>query len=64
MTKDSMLGDMSTRTKTTMVLPNTLVQHMGEVCYALGIPRNAWISMGAATLTMKMLPLIPVCNGI
>ncbi len=44
MTKDSMLGDMSTRTKTTMVLPNTLVQHMGEVCYALGIPRNAWIS--------------------
>ena len=59
MAKDSLLGDMSTRTKTTMVLPDLLVQHMEEVCYALGIPRNAWISMGVATLTMKMLPLIP-----
>ena len=55
---ESFLGDMSTRTKTTMVLPDTLVQHMQTMCYALGVPRNAWISMGVAMLTLKMLPMV------
>jgi len=52
------MTNLGPRVKTTMELPTVLVARMNEICSDLGIPRNAWITMGAAELTMRMLPLI------
>lgn len=59
MPRESLLGDMSNRAHTDLRLPQLLVDRIEEVCYALGIPKNAFFVLGAATLALKLLPLLP-----
>ena len=40
-------------------MPRSLVRDIESVCYALGVPKNAFFAMGAATLAMQFLPLVP-----
>jgi len=56
---ETVLSGMEDRIKTDLRLPQVLVDHVEQVCYALGIPKNAFFAMGAALLCLKLLPLLP-----
>ena len=47
------------RAKTDLRLPRLLIKAVEAVCYALGIPKNAFFALGAARLALKLAPLIP-----
>lgn len=49
---------MSGRKKCTFELSELLIERVDEVCYSLGIPRNAWVTFGVAVLTLRMLPFV------
>ncbi|OGO08164.1 MAG: hypothetical protein A2Y61_00330 [Chloroflexi bacterium RBG_13_60_13] len=57
--KNSLLGDMSQRIPIYLRLPRLLVERVEEICYALGVPKNAFFAIGAATLALNLLPLMP-----
>jgi hypothetical protein len=50
---------MGGRTKTTLELPQDLTRAIGEVCQALGVPKNAFFAVASAMLVIKLLPMLP-----
>jgi len=59
MPKATLLDGMGTRTKTDIRLPRMLLDSVEQVCYALGIPKNAYFAISVATMTLQLLPLLP-----
>jgi hypothetical protein len=49
---------MAERKKCTFELSEVLIDRVDEICYALGVPRNAWVTFGLATITLRMLPFV------
>ncbi len=52
-------SDLGKRVKTDVRLPRVLLDHVDRVCQAVGLPKNAFISMGAALLVVLLSPLVP-----
>ena len=59
MGKMSMLGAMGQRVKTDLRLPKLLIKQVESICYALGIPKNAFFTLGVAGLALQLAPLLP-----
>lgn len=57
--KGAILGNMSDRIKTDVRFPRQLVEHVETCCQATGMPKNAFIAMGAAILVVMLTPLLP-----
>lgn len=53
------LSDLGERVKTDIRLPRTLLDHVDRVCQAVGLPKNAFITMGTALLVVLLSPLVP-----
>lgn len=47
------------RVKIDLRLPRSLIEQVETVCYALGIPKNAFFALGVAGLTAELAPLLP-----